>query len=120
MGKRILYNNLCTSMTSAESKPIICNGGMLFLKPRSISVITVQAPTQLDTHHIYTFYISEDLSLGVIPLAVEHKIKHIYPKSLGTAILSIAYNKVCISYGNCVTGTLQPVEVESSKVVNIS
>ena len=75
---------LCTSPSSVELKPIIHNPGAFYLKPRSMSVIMVQAPTEFDKQHIYTINSSDDLPLGLIPLAINHEIDHKYPKSMFT------------------------------------
>ena len=54
---------LCTSISSTESNPIICNAEAFYLQPRSISVIMVQTSTELDTQQIYTPDASDDLPL---------------------------------------------------------
>ena len=61
---------------------MIWNTGSFNLQPKSISVITVQTPTELNTKHTYAFDASDDLPLGHIPLSVVHKINHKYQKSL--------------------------------------
>ena len=53
----------------------------------------VQAPTELDTQHIYTLNTSDDNTLDLIPLAADHKINHKYPKLLNIPILNTAYYK---------------------------
>ena len=82
------------SMPSTDSKQIIHNAGAFYLPPRSILVVNIQTPTELDTQHIYTLDTSDDLPLGLIPLAVDHKINHIYPKLLSIPILNTAYDRV--------------------------
>ena len=59
----ITYNNkyLCACMLSTDRKPIIHNAGASNLQPRSISVITVQTPIELNTQHIYALDASNDL-----------------------------------------------------------
>ena len=52
------------------------------LPARSISVISVQVPTELNTKHLYQMGVTDDLPSGIIPLAVDHKINHKYPKLL--------------------------------------
>ena len=106
-------------MYSAESKPIIHNAGAFHLQPRSISVIMIQTPTALDTQHIYQLDTSDNLPLGLIPLAVDHKINHKYPKSLSIPILNTAYDTVWISRATVIS-TLNPVEIKSSKVSSMS
>ena len=61
-------------------KPIICNAGAFYLQPRSISVITVHTPPELNVQHVYALDASHDLPLGLIPIAVDHKINHKHPK----------------------------------------
>ena len=43
------HNNchLCTSIPSKVTKPIFWNAGALYLQPRSVAIITVQASTEL-------------------------------------------------------------------------
>ena len=89
------------------------------LQPGSILVITVQNPTELDTQHIYTLNASNDLPLGLIFLVVDHNIDHKYPKSLSILILDTAYDRFWIPRA-AVIGTLNPVEIESIEVNNIS
>ena len=55
--------------------------GALQLPPRSISVIAVQAPTELNTKHLPT-NASDDQPLGIIPIAVTHRLLHKYPNLL--------------------------------------
>ena len=43
------------------------------LPPKSISQLSVQAPTELNTKHIYQPIATDDLLSGIIPLAVAHK-----------------------------------------------
>ena len=62
-------------------KPIVWNGGALTLPPRRISVISVQAPTELNMKHLYQLYTANDPLTGIIILAVNHKIYHKCPKS---------------------------------------
>ena len=44
------------------------------LPPRSISIISVQAPTKLNTRHLYRLDATDNLPSGIIPLAVDHKL----------------------------------------------
>ena len=73
----------------------------------------VQA-TESDTQHIYTFDTSDDLPLGLILLAVDHKIDHKYPKSLSIPMLNTAYNRVHIPRATLIS-TLNPVEIENTE-----
>ena len=61
---------LCTSTVSSNTEPIICNAGILHLPLRSISVIALQAPIELNTQHIYQLNTSDDLPSGLIPQVV--------------------------------------------------
>ena len=66
-----------------DTKPIIHNARALCLQPRGISVLTVKAPMELSTQHIYKLNASNNLPLGIISLAGDYyKINHKYPKSL--------------------------------------
>ena len=87
-------NYLCISLPSTVTKPIVQNSGAVYLQSRSMPIITVQAPMELNPRHSYELSSSDDLSLGLIPLAVDHRINHKCPKSLNIPILSMAYNKV--------------------------
>ena len=66
------------------------------LPSRSITVISVQAPTELNTNHIYQLDTKDDLLSGIIPLAVDHKIDHKYPKSLKMPLLNTYYETIYI------------------------
>ena len=79
---------LCISLPSTITKPILQTAGAFYLQPRSISIIIVQAPINLEPQCICEFSTSNDLPLGLIPLAVNHKINHKYPKLLNTYILN--------------------------------
>ena len=75
-------NYLCTSIPSKFTKPIIGNSGTFYPQSRSVSVITIQAPTDLNPKHIYKLSTSDNLPDGLIPLAVDHKVDHKYAKLL--------------------------------------
>ena len=62
---------------------------------------------------------SDDLPLGIIPLVVDQKINHKYPKLLSIPILNITCNRVHIPRAT-VFGMLNPIEIESIEVSNIS
>ena len=79
----------------------------------------VKTTTELDTQHIYTLDVSDDLPLGLIPLVVDHKIDHKYPKSASILILSTKYYRIYIPSA-AVTGMLNLVEIESNEVRYIS
>ena len=106
-------------LSTDQHQPIIHNAGTFYLQPRSISVKTVQTPSELNTQHIYAFNASNNLPLGIIPSAVNHKISHKYPKSLSLPVLNTAYDRVCIPRAT-VFGTLNLIEIESTEVSNIS
>ena len=84
----ITHNSICTSTVSSKQEPIKQNWGALQFPPRSTSVIAVQTPTELNTKHIYQLNASEDLPSGIIPLAVDHRIDHKYPKLLNIPLLT--------------------------------
>ena len=63
-------------------EPIVQTSGALTLPPRRISVISVQAPTKLDAKHLYQQDVAEDPPSDIIPLEIDHKIDHKYPKLL--------------------------------------
>ena len=78
-----------------------------------MSVITVQIPTGLNTQHIYALYASDDLPLDLIPLAVDDKINHKYPKSLSIPVFNTTYDRVDIPR-ETVIGRLNPIEIENT------
>ena len=116
----ITHNNkyLCTSTASSDAKAIIHNVGALWLQPRSLSVIKVQAPTELDTQHIHQLNASDDLLSYIIPQADGHRIHDKYPKFLSMVILNTAYDAVHIPKTN-VIGTWYPIEIENIEVSNV-
>ena len=65
----ITYNNmyLWTSMPPRDTKLIIGNAGAYVLLSRSILVITVQTPTELNIQYLYALNVSDDLPSGLIP-----------------------------------------------------
>ena len=65
----ITHNNkfLYTSTASSNMASIGWSSGTLILPPRSISAISVQAPTELDTKHLYQLDTTADLLSGIIP-----------------------------------------------------
>ena len=85
--------------------PIVQNSGALTLPPRSILVISVQAPMELNIKHLYQLDAIDDLPSGIIPLSVDHKIGHKYPKLLKIPLLNTEHNIVHIPR-NTITGKL--------------
>ena len=62
-GHQYITNNkncLCTS-TASNTEPIVQNRGTHKIPPGNISVISVQAPTELKTKHIYHLNATDDL-----------------------------------------------------------
>ena len=84
---------------------------------KSISIITVHTPTELSTKHIYKLNATDDLQSSIIPLAVEHRTDHKYPKLLNIPPLNTEYNAVHI-LRKTVLGKLQPIEIENVEVSN--
>ena len=84
------------------------------LPARSISVISVQAPTELNTKISTNWML---LPSGVIPLAGDHKINNKHLKLL--KILNTEHNTVQISR-RTIIGKLQPMDDTHLKVNNIS
>ena len=72
-------------------------------------LVAVQTPTELN---------SDDLSSGLIPLAVHHGIHHEYPKLLSIPICSTTYDTVHVPR-TTVIGTLYPIEIKDIEVSNI-
>ena len=101
---------LCATTTSSNTAPILWNSRAFILPPGYISLISVQAPTELDTKHLYS---------GIMPLAVDHKIDHKYPKLLKIPLPNTEQNTVCIPR-KPIIGSLQPIDVEDFEVSNIS
>ena len=94
------------------------NVGAWTLPPRSISVISVQAPTKLNTKHIYQLTANDDLMVGIIPLAVYHKIEHKYPKLLSIPQLNTEHDPVHVPRKTIIR-KLQPLEIEDTEVSNV-
>ena len=69
--------------------------------------------------HIYTFDASIDLPFSLIPLTVDYKINHKYPKALGIPMLNSAYDRDCIPRVT-MFGMLYLIEIKSTGVSNIS
>ena len=89
------------------------------LPARSISVISVQAPTKVNTRHLYQLDAIDDLPLGSISLAVDPKIDQKNPKLLKIPLLNTEHNTVHIPR-KTIIGKLQPLDVANFKVSNIS
>ena len=116
----MIYNSnyLHTGIPSKVTKPIIQNAGAFYSQPRSVSIFTVQAPTELKPQHIYKLNTSDDLLDGVIPLPVD-KVNHKYPKFLSIHLLNKSYNRVYIPRST-VFGTLKLLDIENAEVSEIS
>ena len=54
-------NYICTSILLKVTKPIVQTAEEFYLQPRSVSVITVQAPTELKPQHKYELTTSDTL-----------------------------------------------------------
>ena len=107
-------NYLFTSIPSKVSKPIAHNAWVFYLQPRSVSIITVKAPIELKPQHTYKLSTSDDLSLGLIPLEVNHGINYKYPKLLCIPIFNMAYSRVFVPRST-VFGMLKPSEIENAE-----
>ena len=59
------------------------------LPTRSVSAMSVKAPTELNTRHLYQLDATDNLPPGIISLAVDHKIDHKYSKILCIPLLNI-------------------------------
>ena len=81
------------------------------LPPRSVSLISVKAP-MLNTRHLYQLDAADNLPADTIPLAVEHKIDHNYPKLLWIPLLNMEHNSAKIPR-KTVIGKLQPIDLTS-------
>ena len=115
------HNNefLYTNTPSTEATPISHNARTFYLQPRSISVLIVQAPTELNTQHIYALNASGNPPSGLIPLAVDNKIKHKYPNALNIPIHNTEFGRICIARAT-VLSILNPIEIEIIDVIYIS
>ena len=45
------------------------------LPASSISAISLQAPAEVNTKHLYTLDVADDFPLGIMSLTVDHKIE---------------------------------------------
>ena len=70
-------------------------------------------------HNTFTCLTLDDLPLGLIPLAVDHKINHKYQRLLSIPTLNTACDRVNIPKATVIS-TLNPVETESTEISNIS
>ena len=107
-------NYLCASIPWKVTKPMFLNTEACYLKPRSVSIITVQAPTELKPQNIYKLTTSEDLLGWLIPLAAEHKVNHKYPKLLSICVLNTSYDRVYVPR-LMVFGMLKPLDTENAQ-----
>ena len=96
-------------MLLTDTKAIICNAGAFNLQSRSISAITVQTPTELNTPHTYALSASDDLPLGLIALATDHTINHKHLMFLSIPRLNTVNDRVYIPQ-ETVLSTLNPIE----------
>ena len=92
----IITNFYTQALPSSNTEPTIQNSGAFILQPRSISIISVQGATELNTWHLYQLNAADDLPSGNIPLAVDHKIGHKYPKLLKITLLHTKHNTLHI------------------------
>ena len=99
-------------------EPIVQNTRALTLPPSSISLISVQSPTELNLKYLYQLDTADDLPSGIIPLVVHHKIGHKYPKILKIPLLNTEHDTVHIPR-KTIIGNLQPIEIEDFEVSNI-
>ena len=111
-------NYLCTIIALTVTNLMVWNAGAFYLQPSSMSIITIWAPTKLKPQYIYKQSTSDDLLLGLIPLAVHHRINHKYPKLLSIPILNMAYNKIYIPRST-VFNMLKPIEIENSEISRV-
>ena len=78
-------------------------------------IIKVKAPAELKPQHIFKISPSNNLPLGLIPLAVDHTINQKYSKLLNISILTMAHCRVYIPR-SAVFGMLKPVEIENAEI----
>ena len=72
----------------------------------------------MNKQHIYQLNAGDDLLSGLIPLAVDHRIHHKYPKLLSVPLLNTAYDTVYIPR-KTVIGTSHPLEIEDIEVSTV-
>ena len=114
------HNNmlLCTRTASSNKEPIRQNVGAHKLPPRSISIISVQVPIELNIKHLYKLNTPDDILSGIIPLPVDHKIDHKCPKLLKIHLLNMGYDSIHAPR-KIIIGKLQPTEIEHIESSNI-
>ena len=100
------------------TKIIFRDAGALYLQPRGIWIIKLQVPTELKPQYIYELCTSDDLPSGFIPITIDRKINHKYPKLLNIPIL----NMVTTVYKpkSMVFRALKPVRIESAEISQTS
>ena len=86
---------------------------------RGVPLITLKAPTELNARYLYQLDAADNLPPSIIPLAVDQKIDHKYPKLLRIPLLTMEHNILQIPRKTTI-GILQPIDVTDYKVNNIS
>ena len=95
-----------------KTKPIIQNAGVLQIPPKSISILPVQVPTELNTKHIYQLNASNDQPSSIITLAVDHSMHHKYAKLLNIPLPNTKYDTFHIPR-KTMLGILNPIDSEN-------
>ena len=116
--KHIITNFLCTSTASSSLEPIVGNAGELTLPTRGISIILVEAPTELNTNHLYQLNAIADLLSGIASLAVDHRIDHMYSYLLKISLLNMEHDTIHISRKTFI-GKLQSIDIKNIEDSNI-
>ena len=75
--------------------------------------------TELKLQYIYELIARHDLLSDLIPLAVDYKVNHRYPKLLNIPIQNIAHSRVYIPKST-ICGTLILAEIENVKISETS
>ena len=111
-------NYLCTNIPSKVTHPMIWNAWAFYLK-WSLSIIITQTPTELKPQYIYELNTSDNLPDELIPLAVDYKVSHMYPRLLNIPVLSASYNMDYITRST-IFDILKPLDIENAEVHEIS
>ena len=63
---------------------------------RSVIWVTIKSPPHLNHYSLHKIQFNRQLSSGIVPLDITHKLNHKHPRELLTPLLNISHNEVKI------------------------